>query len=386
MAAAGPQPPSPPTTVTPVTGSPPPTGMARIWRTRGPVAWALWPISLIYGALVALRRGLYRLRWLRSEHAGVPVIVVGNVIAGGAGKTPVVIALVRHLQAQGWQPGVISRGYGRSTHDCRAVLPDSPASEVGDEPALIARSCAVPVVVAARRMDAARALLAQHPDTDVLVCDDGLQHWPLARDIDICVFNDQGVGNGFLLPAGPLREPWPRPVDLVVYSTNAPATPDGAAASGTAPNATAPGLAPNAAPRPDHGAAPPHSSAPAFALQRQLADHAVRQDGTRVALHDLRQQPLLAVAAIARPDDFFAMLRARHLTLAATQALPDHFDFDSWKRPPDKGYTLICTEKDAAKLWRHHPDALAVPLQVRIAAGFFAALDARLPRRLSSPP
>ena len=379
--AAAPQPPSSPSFQARAHAA-----VQHAWRQRGPLAWALWPLSQLYGALGALRRWLYRSGLRRTQHAGVPTIVVGNVIAGGAGKTPVVMAVVRHLQAQGWRPGVISRGYGRSTHDCRAVLPDSPASEVGDEPALIARSCAVPVVVAARRMDAARALLAQHPDTDVLVCDDGLQHWPLARDIDICVFNDQGVGNGFLLPAGPLREPWPRPVDLVVYSTSAPATPDGAAASGTAPNATAPGLAPNAAPRPDHGAAPPHSSAPAFALQRQLANHAVRQDGTRVALHDLRQQPLLAVAAIARPDDFFAMLRARHLTLAATQALPDHFDFDSWKRPPDKGYTLICTEKDATKLWRHHPDALAVPLQVRIAAGFFAALDARLPRRLSSPP
>ena len=203
MAAAGPQPPSPPTTVTPVTGSPPPTGMARVWRTRGPVAWALWPISLIYGALVALRRGLYRLRWLRSEHAGVPVIVVGNVIAGGAGKTPVVIALVRHLQAQGWQPGVISRGYGRSTHDCRAVLPDSPAPEVGDEPALIARATRAPVFVAPRRITAARALRAAHPGTDVLVCDDGLQHLALARDLEICVFNSDGVGNGFMLASPP---------------------------------------------------------------------------------------------------------------------------------------------------------------------------------------
>lgn len=345
--AAAPQPPSSPSFQARAHAA-----VQRAWRQRGPLAWALWPLSQLYGALGALRRGLYRSGLRRAQHAGVPTIVVGNVIAGGAGKTPVVMAVVRHLQAQGWHPGVISRGYGRSTHDCRSVLPDSPAHEVGDEPALIARSCAVPVVVAARRIDAARALWAQYPDTDVLVCDDGLQHWPLARDIDICVFNDQGVGNGFLLPAGPLREPWPRPVDLVVYS----------------------------------GTAPPHSSAPAFALQRQLADHAVRRDGTQVALHDLRQHPLLAVAAIARPDDFFAMLRARHLTLATTQALPDHFDFDSWKRPPDKGYTLICTEKDAAKLWRQHPDALAVPLQVQIPTGFFAALDALLQRRLSSPP
>ena len=346
--AATPQPPPSPLP----TGAAPEALLQRAWRQRGVMAWALWPISLVYGLLVALRRALYRAGWLQSTHPGVPVIVVGNVIAGGGGKTPVVMAVVQHLQAQGWRPGVVSRGYGRSTHDCRAVLPDSLASEVGDEPALIARACAVPVVVATRRAEAARFLRAHFPGTDVIVCDDGLQHTALARDIEICVFNSQGIGNGFLLPAGPLREPWPRAVDLVVYA----------------------------------GAAPPVSSAPTFALQRQLAGYAVRADGSRVPLASLRATPLRAVAAIARPQDFFAMLRAEGLTLAETIALPDHFDFDSWKRLPDKGYSLICTEKDATKLWRYHPDALAVPLQVQLADGFFAALDAQLQRTLSSTP
>jgi len=123
MAAAGPQPPSS-------------AGLVRAWQSRGLAAWALWPISLLYGALVRLRWALYRHGALRSEHPGRPTIVVGNVIAGGAGKTPVVMALVQHLKARGLQPGVISRGYGRSTTDGREVLADSPASEVGDEPAL----------------------------------------------------------------------------------------------------------------------------------------------------------------------------------------------------------------------------------------------------------
>jgi tetraacyldisaccharide 4'-kinase len=305
--------------------------------------------------LVALRRALYHAGVLRAEHPGVPVIVVGNVVAGGAGKTPVVMAVVRHLRAQGRHPGVVSRGYGRSTQDCRLVHADSPASEAGDEPALMARACAVPVAVAARRIEAARLLMARYPETDVIVCDDGLQHLALARDIEICVFNDEGTGNGFLLPAGPLREPWPRAVDLVVHA----------------------------------GAPVADCGAPAFALQRALADHALRADGTAVPLAQLRGQPLLAVAGIARPQDFFAMLQAQGLLLAQAQGLPDHSDFDSWKRPADKHYTLICTEKDAIKLWRHHPDALAVPLQVQIDGGFFAALDARLatvhPRSLSSP-
>ena len=319
------------------------------WQRRCALAWALWPVSLCYRGLVALRRALYRAGIFQSFHAGVPTIVVGNVIAGGAGKTPVVMALVQHLQAQGWRPGVISRGYGRSTRDNRIVLPDSPPQLVGDEPALIARSCQVPVAVAARRSEAARLLRTQYPHTNVIVCDDGLQHWALARDVEICVFNPQGIGNGFLLPAGPLREPWPRPADAEVN------------------------MVLHAGPPPQGG------SAPRFALQRQLANFALRADGSRVPLASLHATPLLALAAIARPEDFFALLQAQGLVLTETLALPDHFNFDSWQRPSNKGYTLICTEKDAVKLWPQHPDVLAVPLQLQLEAGFFAALDAQLP-------
>ena len=284
------------------------------------------------------------------------MVVVGNVIAGGAGKTPVVIAIVRHLQARGLRAGVISRGYGRSTTDCRAVTPHSLASEVGDEPALIARSFAsgalgagavpvsVPVFVAPRRITAARALLAAHPDTDVIVCDDGLQHLALQRDLEICIFNDQGIGNGFLLPAGPLREPWPRTVDFVLHA----------------------------------GRAAPRGAEPAFAVQRALAPFALRSDGSQLPLAQLQGQPLHAVAAVARPGEFFAMLLAQGLTLAHTEPLPDHYDFNSWKRLSDKRYMLICTEKDAVKLWAQHPEALAVPLQLQVDPAFFGALDARL--------
>ena len=352
MAAAGPQPPSASSTTSCTTPSTQ-RGLQQVWHQRSVAAWALWPVSVIYGLVVRLRRALYRWGWLRAEHPGRPVVVVGNVIAGGAGKTPVVLALVHHLVARGLRVGVISRGYGRSTTDCRAATPHSSASDVGDEPALMARSLAasrapgtgaVPVYVAARRIDAARALLAAHPDTDVLVCDDGLQHLALQRDVEICVFNDQGIGNGFLLPAGPLREPWPRSVDLVLHA----------------------------------GHAVPGGTAPAFGLQRTLAPHALRADGTQVPLAQLQGQPLHAVAAVARPEDFFAMLRAQGLPLAHAEPLPDHYDFDSWKRLSDKRYTLICTEKDAVKLWAQGVDALAVPLQLQIAPGFLEALDARL--------
>ena len=170
-----------------------------MWLHRNLRSWALWPVSQLYRALIALRAALYKMGALRSQHPGKPVIVVGNVVAGGSGKTPVVMALVRYLQSQGLRPGVISRGYGRTTTDCRAVQPHAVASEVGDEPLLIATQCQVPVYVARQRIQAARALLAQHPDTDVLVCDDGLQHLALARDLEICVFNSDGVGNGFFI-------------------------------------------------------------------------------------------------------------------------------------------------------------------------------------------
>ncbi len=325
------------------------TRLRQAWQRRGLFATLLWPLSLPYRMVTALRRRLYAWGWLRSERLGVPVIVVGNVIVGGAGKTPVTLAVLRHLQAAGWHPGVISRGYGRSTNDCREVLAASSAAEVGDEPLLIARAAGVPVFVASRRVEAGQALLAAHPGIDILVCDDGLQHLQLARDVEICVFNDEGLGNGWLLPAGPLREPWPRSVDLVLHAGPAPGGP-----------------------------------APQFTLSRALAEHAVDAAGRRVPLQDLQGQPLHALAAIARPQDFFAMLRAQGLTLTSEEALPDHYDFSSWQRPSGNRLRLICTEKDAVKLWPRHPDALAVPLRLAIAPTFFDALDLRL-ASLSSP-
>jgi len=196
------------------------------WRQRGPLAWLLWPLSLLYGGMWHVRRWLYRCGLLPTQHLPVPVIVVGNVVAGGGGKTPLVIALVQYLQSMGLRPGVIARGYGRSNQDCMAVTLQATADDVGDEPLLVHRRTGAPVQVATQRAAAARALLQRYPELDLLICDDGLQHLGLHRDIEICVFDDNGVGNGFLLPAGPLREPWPRACDLLVRSG---ALPGGAA-------------------------------------------------------------------------------------------------------------------------------------------------------------
>lgn len=323
-------------------GSPSASRLQRAWLRRGPLACLLWPLSLLYAALFAVRGWLYRLGWLRTERVPVPVIVVGNVIAGGAGKTPVVMAVVQHLQARGLTVGVVSRGYGRRTDDCREVLGDSDPQDVGDEPALIHHATKAPVFVARKRIDAARALLASHPATQVVVSDDGLQHLALGRDIEICVFDDRGIGNGWRLPAGPLREAWPRPCDLVLHSGARPAFAGG------------------------------------YTATRALAYDALTGGGQRVPLATLAGRPLVALAAIARPEAFFDMLRARGLMLAETIALPDHFDFGSWQSPAATGRTIVCTEKDAVKVWRKAPDALAVPLHFAPSPEFFTALDAKL--------
>lgn len=321
--------------------------MPRVWSARGPVAWALRPLAAVYGALFALRRLAYALGLFSTHKVPALVIVVGNVVTGGAGKTPVTIALARHLLAQGWRVGVISRGHGRRTEDTRAVSADSHPLDVGDEPLLIHQATGLPVWVAQARSEAAMGLLQTHPEVQILLCDDGLQHLALARDLEICVMDERGVGNGWLLPAGPLREPWPRPVDMVLHT-------------GPAPSQACP---------------PGHYQAP-----RQLASHAIGYDGRRIALSTLAQSPVHAVAGLARPKAFFEMLRQAGMNLASTLPQPDHHHYEDWQSLPER--TWLCTEKDAAKLWPHEPGAWAVPLVVQPETAFWTALDDRIQQLL----
>lgn len=331
------------------------------WQQRGPLACALLPLSWVYAGLSAARSRLYQLGWLPSYRAPVPVIVIGNVIAGGGGKTPVTMHLVQALQARGWRPTVVSRGYGRSKQTdstALAVRADSDPNQVGDEPLLIAQRTGVPVFVANQRALAAQAALAAHPHTDVLICDDGLQHLALARDVEIAVFNRLGVGNGWQLPAGPLREAWPRRLDMALYANEPPAQ---LAASGAA----------------------------TWPVRRQLADYAITQRGQQIPLAELRGRQLRALAAVAYPQEFFSMLQAAGLALERSDALPDHADLadPQWLArlgltagagPTINAPVLLCTEKDAHKLWRIAPQALAVPLQVVIDAGFAEHVAQRL--------
>lgn len=329
------------------------------WLERGVVSHFLLGLSWDYGALVWLRRGLYARGIFKSTRLPVKVVVVGNVVAGGAGKTPVVIEIVRHLQNQGWRVGVVSRGYGRRSADTTAPLEvnaSTPVVQSGDEPALIYQSTQAPVFVAASRVAAGQALLAAFPQTQVIVCDDGLQHLALQRDIEIGVFDERGVGNGRLLPAGPLRESWPRALDFALQTS---------------------------ADKPPIIAA---SKTRAFVLHRQLAPYALRADGTQVPLADLAGQPLHALAGIAQPEVFFSMLRSVGLTLAHTTALPDHYIFNSELLNIHVGKTLIFTLKDAVKIWPQHPSGLAVPLTVDLPEAFYSAMTAQLTAQLADSP
>lgn len=328
--------------------------LPQVWQRRGLAARLLWPLSLVYGAVwrskqrKAARQPIAKLP--------VPVLVIGNVIAGGAGKTPTTIAVVQHFQNRGIQVGVVSRGYGRSADApaCLTVTDATSAQEGGDEPVLIHQRTGAPVVVCAQRLQAAQALLAQFPATQLIVCDDGLQHLALPRDGEICVMDERGIGNGWLLPAGSLREPWPRTTTLLLQT---------------------------AAPQSPEVAPPIPADQPVYQAQRRLADTAVQGDGTTQSLaywmH--HNQPVTALAGIAQPERFFAMLRDAGLQLQTTHALPDHASAYQTHAAAQAllatGLPVLCTEKDAVKLWPTHPQVWAVPLQIQPEAGFFAALD-----------
>ncbi len=334
-----------------------------IWSRRGPLAWLLWPASLIYALLSGLRRRLYAAGIFTIHRLPVRVVVVGNVVVGGAGKTPTVIALIEHLLATGWHPGVVSRGYGREGEGVLAVRDDTPARLAGDEPALIRQRTGVPVFVARRRVDAARALLAAHTEVNLILCDDGLQHLALGRDVAIAVFDERGTGNGWQLPAGLLREPWPP-------AAGHPGAPDLLLVQR----------------REEQAAAPlPAGATPMFEAVRQLSSYAVGPRGQRLALAELVGQRLTAVAGIARPQAFFDMLAARGLHVARPVTLADHASpADYAALNLQAGDTVVCTEKDAVKLFPALPDgvqAWAVPLELKPDPAFWTAFDALLAQR-----
>jgi tetraacyldisaccharide 4'-kinase len=315
------------------------------WYGGRPPALTLRLLERAYALATGMRRGLYRIGLLPRTRLPVPVVVVGNIVAGGTGKTPLTIALVEALRARGFRPGVVSRGYGVRRSDPVLVDAHADPSAAGDEPCLIARATGAPVAVGADRVAAARLLLAAPGAPDVLVADDGLQHYRLFRDVEICVIDgERRFGNGRLLPAGPLREPVGRAERCDFRITN----------GGIAlPGETAMTLIGDEA----VGLSAPRARCPLSAFAKTRAH---------------------AVAGIGNPGRFFAQLRAAGIAVTE-HPFGDHHAFSATDLSFDDDLPVLMTEKDAVKC-AAFADARcwSVPVRAVVAERFFDVLAERL--------
>jgi len=292
------------------------------WYQSSPWLYLLFPFFLLYAFVIFCRKSLYRLKLLSSFRAPIPVVIVGNITVGGTGKSPLVTYLVESFQAMGYQPGVVSRGYGAALagSQVREVLISSTAREVGDEPLMLKRRLNCPVFVSPSRRLAVQALMKS--GCDIVIADDGLQHYALARDIEICVFDGQrGWGNGYLLPMGPLREPLSRvnSCDFIVVN------------------------GPNALHEP--------RLSKAFQMDLQKEDLINLQSHESKSIVEFSGQTVNAVAAIGNPERFFATLESQGLTIER-HAFDDHHRYQKSDLEFSKPYPIIMTEKDAVKC--HH--------------------------------
>jgi tetraacyldisaccharide 4'-kinase len=322
----------------------------KFWYRRGALAWLLWPASAAFGALVLCRRLLYALRLLESRHPGIPVVVVGNIVAGGSGKTPLVIWIAEFLKAQGWSPAIVSRGYGARETAPRAATIASEAADVGDEPVLLSRRSGCPVWVGADRLAVIRALRLRHPEVDVLILDDGLQHYRLRRDVEIAVVDGRGFGNGFLFPAGPLREPRRRlkSVDAVVA----------------------------------HGYAGMKGAFP-MTLEGDVF-HRITDASDRRPASAFTGRKVHAVAGIGDPNRFFLHLAKLGLE-PLPHPFPDHHPFTAADLDFAGEAPVLMTEKDAVKLRRSaRPEWWVLPVTARLDPGFGHWLLARLKNALKN--
>lgn len=311
-------------------------------------------LSGLYGALVSARRAAYRRGWKRGRHPGVPVVVVGNLTAGGSGKTPLAIALIERLRHAGWTPGVASRGHGRRDAGTpRWVEAGGDPALTGDEPLLIALHTGARVRVDRDRFAAAKALA--DAGCDIVVCDDGLQHYALARDIEIEVQDvRRRYGNGRLLPAGPLREPIERAADCQFRVLNL-------------------GVA-----DPDRDAQPALGEWP---MRLQPGAALPLAGGRPVALASFRDQRVHAVAGIGDPERFFGMLRDLGIGVVP-HAFPDHHAYVPAELAFGSQLPILMTEKDAVKCTAFGlRQAWAVPVAAALPDAFWAALLDRLPAR-----
>ena len=281
------------------------------WYTSSIINWLLLPLSWLYCLVAIIRRKLYRLNFLHSYSSPVPVIVIGNIVVGGSGKTPLLLSLCEYIQKKGFKPGVVSRGYGGSVNGVKQVQQVDLADVVGDEPLMIFQRTKLPVVVGADRVAAIDYLLKNN-ECDIVLSDDGMQHYRMQRDLEIAVIDaDRGFGNGFCLPAGPLRERVSRlqQVDIIAYN----------------------GIS---------------SDKCSYSLQI-VSLKKLNSDESRT-LESFTQKPVHAIAGIGNPQRFFRQLRQNGIEIIE-HAFPDHHsyrqqDFSDWSEA-----CIIMTEKDAVK-------------------------------------
>ena len=317
------------------------------WYARSPWLLLLTPLSLVFRVVVWLRRSAYRIGLLRSQRVSLPVIIVGNITAGGTGKTPLVIWLAEYLRDKGYRPGIISRGYGgKASSWPQQVRPDSDPAMVGDEAVLLAGATGCPMAVGPDRVATATALI-EHSDCDVLVSDDGLQHYALQRDIEIVVIDGiRRFGTGFSIPAGPLREPAKRlrEADLVVIN----------------------GL----------GSAHEHIMRMKPGDARSLIDSSVTR-----RLADFYGQAVHAVAGIGNPERFFQSLEQQGMQLEK-HVFPDHYKFSAEDIRFEDNKPVIMTEKDAVKCrYFASENDWYIPVTVLMSADFCQRLDELLQKR-----
>jgi len=312
---------------------------------------ALTPLSVVFRTAVRLRRALYRGGMLRVQRLPVPIVIVGNITVGGSGKTPLTIALARALAERGWRPGIVSGGYGGAGGAPRAVVAGSTPDQVGDEPVLLART-GLPVWVGHDRPAAARALIAAHRECNVLIADDGLQHYAMQRAVEIAVVDaSRGLGNGFMLPAGPLREPASRldEVDAVVRLEAAAQSPAGRMSMRES-------------------------------TMSLVGDSFVRVDaaGLVAGAASFHGADIHALAGIGNPERFFEHLRSLGID-AACHAFPDHHRFTAADLALPGAGAILMTEKDAVKCVAFANDRCwALPVRAVIDASLVTLIEEKL--------
>jgi tetraacyldisaccharide 4'-kinase len=298
-------------------------------------------LSVVFAVGVLIRRLLYAIRVLKSAHPGIPVIVVGNITVGGSGKTPLVIWIAEFLKGKGWTPAIISRGYGAKVGTPRAATVASEAAEVGDEPIVLARRSGCPVWIGPDRVQVAAVLRAAQPEVNVLVLDDGLQHYRMRRDLEIAVLDKRGLGNGFMLPAGPLREPALRLKTV--------------------------------------GAVVGHGLAGDFSMRLEGEEvHRMTDARERRPLKSFAGQTVHAAAGIGDPNRFFLHLGAAGVKVIP-HPFPDHHAFGPRDLEFGDELPVLLTEKDAVKLRSAaRPNWWVLPVSAQLDPGFGAWLLKKL--------